>query len=104
MEETAVKHTKGTWTIDPARPDYHGRALGYYVCNVQTGGRIGQVFENCLVKTCEEALANARLFASAPALTAVLNRYALGDWDGGDSARAVLEAAGVAITPRKVST
>lgn len=64
-------HTPGRWEVDPERPTYPqaDRPLGYYVRHVETG-RIGQVFENCLVTSEEEALANAQLFAAAPAVAA----------------------------------
>lgn len=68
-----MSHTKGPWAIDPERPTMaNGVVLGYYIRYPKSGGRIGQVFENCLVKTPGEALANARLFAAGPDLGRVL--------------------------------
>lgn len=63
-----MSHTVGPWIVDKERPTYPqaDRPLGYYIANLRTGGRIAQFFENCLVTSEEEALANANLFAAAP--------------------------------------
>lgn len=69
-----MNHTACPWIIDKERPTYPqaDRPIGYYVANLKSGGRIAQFFENCLVTTEAEALANAQLFLAAPNLLKAL--------------------------------
>lgn len=88
-----MNHTAGQWGVDSERPDYHGRAVGYYVRS-EGGGRIGQVFENCLVTNTAEARANAQLVAAAPDLLAACQRALdwLASYPGGNAEGAWLQA------------
>lgn len=69
-------HTPDPWKVDEEYVNEHGNLVSIYVAALN-GGRIGQVFANCLVKTDDELRANARLFSAAPALLAALQRIYL---------------------------
>lgn len=84
----SAKHTAGPWEVEPAGADGNTdygmrqlngkRALLYLHIKAAGGGRIGQCYSNCLVKTDEELHANARLFAAAPKMLQALEVARLG--------------------------
>lgn len=69
-----MSHTPSPWVIDDERPTYpQSGPVGFYVAAL-SGGRIAQVFENCLVTSEAEARANAALLIAAPDLLRELKR------------------------------
>ena len=66
------RHATGPWHIDDARlHETTGQMLGVYVA-APSGGRICEVFVNCLVNTDDKCRANAHLIAAAPDLLKAL--------------------------------
>jgi hypothetical protein len=63
-----IKHTGGVWILDRRDPD---RLYVAQQSGDGPGGRICEVFMNCLVRE-DGREANARLIAAAPALLEVL--------------------------------
>lgn len=63
-----TKHTPGTWVLDK---DPGGRLYVAQEYQGKPGGRICEVFQNCLVDELEQP-ANANLLAASPNLLAAL--------------------------------
>ncbi|MBR8362147.1 hypothetical protein KDW55_02290 [Burkholderia sp. AU19243] len=74
-----IKHTGGVWILDHCDS---GRLYVAQQYGDTPGGRICEVFENCLVRGRERE-ANARLIAAAPGMAEILEIIAA-DADAGE--------------------
>lgn len=64
LKRLAEAATSGPWVPDGEYVNEHGHVLYAYVAHAD-GGRIGEAFANCLVKTDEQCRANAEFMAAA---------------------------------------
>lgn len=73
----SATHTSGPWQVgsDEQRGAGDGSLVGLWI-ECADGARVGQAFGNCRITTDEAVRANARLFAAAPDLLAMVRQYA----------------------------
>lgn len=64
LEGLAKAATPGPWIIDGEYVNEHGYVMHAYVASA-SGGRIGEAFANCLVRTDEQCRINAAFIAEA---------------------------------------